>query len=667
MAEAARLALAGLPVVAIALAVLALRSHSGEAEPGSRAGSDKGASARDDPVAPVRLAIVRGALAIGAVAVVAVELLSTVDRIDVPTFVVFWLLVIGVVGGLAVRRGRPSRLRLPTLTRAEWAVAAGLAVLVLAELVLALASAPNNYDSNYYHLSKVEHWVANHNVDVYATVQIQQVAFAPGGEYLLLHLRLLTGGDAAYNLVQWCAGLGAALAVSRIAAQLGAGRLGQLLAAAVFLTAPMVVLESTSTQTDLIVTAWVACAATLAVDGLHRRSKPAEVVALGAAAGLTAMTKTTGLMGLAAVLLLWGIAQLRLGGRPVWPGVSALRAFARTAGASLAIVAIGLAIFGPFTMRMQQTFGAPLGPPDYNRGLSMQRHDPPALLVNALRIAASTMVIPAPPVNAAVAAGVIEVAKALRIDPQDPRITLSSGTYPNPRWRPDEDHAPYPVQSALVLGALGAALLARSTPGAVRGYAGAVLLAMLLTVATVKWQVWGNRLMLPSLMLGSVLVGWWASRLSAFSGVARGVHRTVVAVTLAVALLGAYGSVLYGNPRRLAGEQSVFTLTDWQERFARQPWRLAVYQKAADQIRASGAKRIGTVLRGDQWEYPFWLMLPDREFVAMESLVRDRPPAQATDVQAILCVSQDWLCQQIVPDTWRYEQLDNLTAVAFPQ
>jgi hypothetical protein len=634
MAEA-RLVLALLPAAATVLTAIAVRPK-GEA------------------VAPVRLAIVRAALIIGALAILTIELLSTVDGIRTGPVIVFWVLVTAVSAVLAVRRGMP-RIALPdwrSWTRAEQGTALALGLLVVAELVLAVVAFPNNYDSYYYHLSKVEHWVADHNVGVYATVQVQQVAFAPGGEYLLLHLRLLTGGDGAYNLVQWGAGLGAGLAVSRIAARFGVGRLGQLLGAAAFMTAPMVVLEATSTQTDLIVTAWVTCAATLTVDGLRRRATPAEVLGLGAAAGLSAVTKSTGLMVMAAVLLLWGIAQLRLG-RSGW---------LRTAGASLAIVVLGLVVFGPFMVRMQTTFGGPLGPPEYNKGLSMQRHDPAALLVNGLRIVASTVVVPAPPVNKAVAEAVITVSHAIGVDPQDPRITLASATYPDPRWKPDEDHAPFPVQSVLLLAAVVVALVTRRAPGPVRAYAGAVLLALLLTVGVLKWQEWGNRLVLPVLAAGAPLVGWWLeSALNAKRW--RKAIAAVVAVVVGVAFAGAYVSVAVGQPRPLVGKYSVFTTDEWAQRFARNRNREVLYEAAAERLRASGAHRIGVVVRGDQWEYPFWVMLPGRDFVAMESLVPDHPPTPPTEVDAIVCVSPDWLCRAIVPKDWKYEQFDNLVAV----
>src|SRR5205814_10436228 len=117
-------------------------------------------------------------------------------------------------------------------------------------------------------------------------------------------LRLLAGFEEFPNLLQWLAALGCAVAASRIAAQLGAARAGQLLAATAVLTAPMVALEATSTQTDLVVAFWVACGASLAIG-------PAGAAWLGIATGLTALTKVNGLAVLAPFLVLWAVPRIR--------------------------------------------------------------------------------------------------------------------------------------------------------------------------------------------------------------------------------------------------------------------------------------------------------------------------------------------------------------------
>ena len=667
-------ALALLPVCTAALLAFALR-------PGVRETSS-------DVVAPLRLAVIRAALVVGAFAVASVELLSAVGGIRTLPFVALW--VAGCSGALALalwrwRRdsaatGRAGRRNgLLVAVRAGWravtagwraasgpqrVLIAGLGGLVLCELVLALASAPNNADSNQYHLPKIEHWVAQSTVNLFPTPVVPQVILGPGAEYLLLHLRLLTGGDGLYNLLQWSAALGAALVASRIAAQLGAGRTGQLLAAFAVATAPAVVLESTSTQNDLVVGAWVVCTASLVLDQTGRRSTAAATLAIGAGAGLAIVTKATGWLALGPVLVLWGLAQLRL----IWTGRRAVLAgTGRLMGSTLGIAAVVLALAGPHHTRLFLEYGNPIGPSTHTEMLSMQRHDPPAVFVNALRIGASTLVVPIPAVNRWLAGGVVAIAHAVGVDPQEPAITQYSSSYPNPGWRTDEDHSPYPVQAGLLLLSVAAVLAGRRRPGVVRGYALMLLGVLLVYAGFLKWQTWGNRLVLAALVLGAPLIGWWLEgALRAATGAWRRVLVPAVAVVVAVGLLHGYAAVVHGKPRRLLGQDSVFTLTEWEQRFQRFPWQEEEYRWAAEGVRSSGGRRVGLVMRVTEWEYPLWRLLPGVEFGWLDSSLPHHPPARPDTVDAIVCVAPEAECRPYLPAGWRYYAKDGYIGYALP-
>ncbi|WP_433612409.1 hypothetical protein ACQP2P_01245 [Dactylosporangium sp. CA-139114] len=736
----ARVLLALLPVLTLAFAAVALRP---------RAGSDRA------------LTIIRAAIAVAAGAVLTAELFSLVHWISPVPFGLAWLAAALVTGGLAWR-SLPDKARKITKNPAQWWprrscagatvrtvqkdgengpeggaergrwLVAGLRVavglLVASELVLALASSPNNFDSNSYHLAKIEHWVADGSLGNFATVQTQQIILVPGAELLLLHLRLLTGLDGQYNLLQWAAGLLGALAVARCARQLGAGRAGRWLSAAVYLTAPAVALESTSTQNDLVVTAWVACAATLALDARRtlapRRalasgprqaavaldpreaavaldpreaaaasgpreaadaphtpaSEPLEtgptpaadareipaatgavadrapvdwpnVLGLAGAAGLVMVTKSTGAMALLAVLAYWGVCRLRR------------KSFKQVSYGLCSVILATAALAGPSLLRVHDAFGSPFGPPGYRDALSNTRHDPPAILVNGLRLGASTLLTPVAGINEAIGGSVVRVAGAVGVDPNDPGITQWRSTFPGERWKPDEDRSPYPVQSALVLLGTVAGLCWRRT----RGYALLVLGALVATAAIVKWQDWGNRLILPAFAVAAPLAGYALER--AFRIERAALRRMLGALAVLTMLTGAaHGlvAVYYGQPRRLVGHGSVFTLDDWQERFARMPDQAASYRTAIDQVRASGAKRVGLVLEGDLWEYPLQIELRDKELVELESEVPGHPAGDVTSVDAVICVSSAERCHRIVPANWQYNRIDQYVVTVFP-
>jgi hypothetical protein len=96
------------------------------------------------------------------------------------------------------------------------------------------------------------------------------------------------------------------------------------------------------------------------------------------------------------------------------------------------------------------------------------------------------------------------------------------------------------------------------------------------------------------------------------------------------------------------------------------PDQAASYRTAIDQVRASGARRVGLVLDGDLWEYPLQIELRDRHLVELESLVPGRPPASVTSVDAVICVGDQEPCRRIVPANWQYNRIDQLVTTAFP-
>ncbi|WP_167493146.1 glycosyltransferase family 39 protein [Micromonospora ureilytica] len=693
-------------------------------------------------VTPLRLAVVRAVLLSGAFAVLVVEVLGASHALTRQAFTVAWLLFLAAAATAAgLRWRRATRRRQPPAaaavpvpvgaapvpvgavvsggspdvspqtaergapdpapTRAGWGPASLLAAavdtwrtarpgerllagtvggLVLVELLVALLAEPNNFDSQTYHLPKVEHWVAQGDLDFWPTAIHRQVTIPPGAEYLLLHLRLLTGGDHLHNLVQWAAGVVCLLVAARITAQLGGGRRAQLLTAFVLATTPMVVLQATSTQTDLICAAWVACAATLALDGLRRRTGWGTLLGLGAATGLTAVTKTSGLIAVGPLLVLWGLAQLRLartdrsaptdpaaagGGRRAWP----VGGLARTVGGSVLILVVAAVVVGPFLARVTAEFGHPLGPPRLRESIPMERHDPASIVVNALRIGHTAFDTPLAPLRRAGADVIISGAEAIGVDPQDRAITFGRELFPEPAWYPDEDRVAFPLAGALaVIGAVIALArprrIAPERAGSLRAYAVVVLTAVLLHTAMIKWQPWGNRLLLYAVVLAVPLAGLWLDALLRNRAGGRRSVATVLAVTvLAASALAGVLALSYGFPRRLVGSGSVFTTSDWDTRFLRRPQWADEFRWAATAVQDSGARRIGLVQQNDNWEYPWWLLLrqPDGgspDLVALQSVLPERPPADPSSVDAIVCTGTRAACAKLVPAGWRLEFRD---------
>ncbi|HEX2145752.1 MAG TPA: hypothetical protein VHG10_14725, partial [Glycomyces sp.] len=612
-------------------------------------------------------------------------------------------------GELRSRRGATRRTWRRTKSAAaaapawQWAVACIIAILAISVAVLAISSSPNNFDSQTYHLPRIEHWVQNARVAVYPTDIHRQVDLGPGAEYLLTHLRLVSGGDGAYHLVQLFAGVGAALAASRIAAQLGGGPVAQLATVFLLATTPEVLLQASSTQVDLVAAAWVASLATIVLDEFTRPGEPtatasgnaanavlkataphSDTLYLGLALGLIAVTKTTGLLAAAPLLLIWGIGRLVRDGhrrRPCLCGRSPLRcsradasrapaARAATVLASLAILALALILVGPFLLRMQQTFGHPLGPDVLRESIGVHTADPRLLLINALRIGQTALDTPVPFLSDGLAAAINGLANLMGVDVNDPRITFGTSEFPVPAWYPDEDRAAFPITGLATLA--GLVWFTVKGPGLRRAYAAALAVAFIGVVCTVSWQPWVNRLVMFLVVLGAPAAGLLAASLA--KGVAgtlgdRYKRRAACALVTTIAVVASLAGVLtvaYGYPRRLAGAWSVFSLSDLEERFVRRREWLPQYEEAAAAVGATDPERVGLVQGNDSWEYPWWILLPEgTEIVALQSIVPGEEPADPASVDAIVCAEDLAECEDITPDGWEFHDLGTV-AYALP-
>jgi hypothetical protein len=622
---------------------------------------------------PIRLALIRAAVLVAGLAVISVEVLSHWTRLTFGGVLAVWIGGCAVAAVGAVVRGRPAvpswREPWSALTRAERGAVIALAGLFLAELVLALVSAPNTYDSLSYHLPRVEHWAAQHSVAPYPTAIARQVAYPPGAEYLLVHLRVLTGGDRFYATVAWGAGALCVLAAARIAAQLGGGRRAQVVTAFVAGTAPTVVLEASSTQTDIIVALWVVAVATLALDGITARTR---AVFVAVAAGLAGVTKSQTLVLVGALVAWWLVAWLRRG----WPD-GRVRTGAGVAAAGLAVALATVAFTGPFMWRNYEEFGNPTGHEYVRLSLTLQRHDPAAIGCNGLRQAHSMFDTPILPLGRAAGRTVSGTCRAMGVDPSDPAITFDGQTFPAVTWYPSEGKSAQPLQALLIVAGAVALLVrpggGRGVAAARRGLAALVILGAAVHVATIKWQPWGNRLTMYLLLLAVPLAGLWLERLrtapvTVTPARTRGT-RLLAATTAVLLVLGGiagWGSAVYGWPRRLVGAESAFALDRWDSLFVVRAEWAEDYRLVGRAVRDSGARRIGIVQNNDAYEYPWWLLFKDRELVAMQSQLPLRPPADPSTVDAVVCASTEEICGWYAPNGWPVRRQGSLFYVTRP-
>ncbi|HMR66227.1 MAG TPA: glycosyltransferase family 39 protein [Anaerolineae bacterium] len=533
-------------------------------------------------------AVLSGSILWGVYLALVTEGLSLLHQLHFGAVVIVWSLPLLGAGWLLARNG--SLWRRPNLWVPPWPLGliAGLVLLlVTVSGGLALFSAPNNWDSMTYHLSRVMHWHQNQTVAHYSTHELRQLYQNPWAEFAILHFQLLAGTDRWANLVQWLAYVGSLVGVSFIAGQFGAQATGRYLTALIAATVPMAVLQAVTTQNDLVLSFWLVCLVSFI---LLVRQQTHWLPLLGAAGslGLAVLTKGTAYI-FAAPLLLWlGLLLLKRYRWRVWQ--------------PLGVVAVVVLLLNSgHYARNLHLFGSPLQPELGQYSYQNEIFSPAAVISNLVRNAALHLNLAVPNLIEPTEQAVDAIHRLLHLDPNDPRTTWPGMKFEIRSNISEDSFGNFLHFSLMVLSLAGLARArVRSNYKLLPGYGGLLCLAFFLFGLYLKWQPWHSRLHLPLFILGAPVVGIMVAELF---------PRPVVGL-LVIVLTTQTGYLMVHNPLHpLWGPRNVFTSPRSDQYFWPNPVLQEPYQAATELIQARGCRQIGLLLPLDFWEYPFWILL----------------------------------------------------------
>ncbi len=550
---------------------------------------------------PLRKAFISASIVIGVAVFVITEGLSAAGALDEAGMLFAWLLVDGGLLVLNLRLGWQKPLALVRLARPsglEAGLIAGCVLVATLTLLVALVAAPNNWDAMTYHMARVGFWVQAGGIDYHAAYNLNRDYQAPLASYAMLNLFLLGHSDQLVNLVDWASFAGTILVASLVAAQLGAGRIGQGVTALVVATMPMAILQATSSQNHIVVAYWVICLAAIVLalrDDAHWR----RVAEAGLCLGLAMATK--------------GSAYAFAGPFVLWACLLAVRRFGVRALPRIALVgALGAALSVPTLVRNLAVFGAPLGPSAEIAAMFVPSAITPGTLVErALQEVSLQLGTPIRAVDRILEAGFEKITSVLGLDMRDPRVVQPTVPWSQPHMSLNEDNAGNLLAFLLLLG-VAAVVVARHRGLPLR-YLLAVSGACILYLALLRFTVWNARWSLALLILAAPLAG---VAVDAW-------RRSLIALLAAILLVGSVPWLFRSYNRPLIGTGSVLTTDRTTQYFAMRPELQAPYLDVGGRIQASGCRDVGYALRADEaWEYPLWRLLnPTGHEVALRDVL----------------------------------------------
>lgn len=193
--------------------------------------------------------IVLGYSLLFVVAFLFTELLSAVDLLTALWVRIVWSLAV-LIGLFFAVKTKAYVLKVINLKpSANYII---VVIIAVTTLLIATISPITNADSLTYHLSRVMYWIQHENINQFATNNHRQVSYQPLAEYLIVHIKLLGGSDSFANLVQWGCFVGCLLNGYSISKVLNLSAKQRSFVVFLIATIPMAILESSSTQNDLI-------------------------------------------------------------------------------------------------------------------------------------------------------------------------------------------------------------------------------------------------------------------------------------------------------------------------------------------------------------------------------------------------------------------------------
>ena len=473
------------------------------------------------------------------------------------------------------------------------------AVLVMLALVFVqgIIYPPNNWDSMTYHMARIPNWISHRSLEPYPTHIVRQIYQPPFAEYAIMNIDLLNGNDVLSASIQFIFWLFSLAAIAAIAKALGLNRNYQL--AAIFLgaTVPEVILQASSTQNDIVAGFFMLSAYYFSIRAINNTGFKYYLF-LGLSVGLSLLTKGTGYIYLAPILLFFGAMLI-------------IRLFQtknfKSMGYALAAVIIALGLNAPRLARNYKVSHNIWGADDKEmRGYSNESMSP-ALFISAAakNIGLQTGVFGTNRVAVFADSVVYKFDALLNVNTNDPKTNYNRAVYSTPiNVANHEDYAPNLLHLLLIFTSciiICVYYFKKQRNAGICVLFVILLLQCVLFCGYLKWQPWNTRLQVPLFMLAIPLVCYAISINKRF--------RKVVYFAVFPLLL-IYGITISlrneSRPFISKGSNPLFN-TRYQNYFADIPDHYPEYNAIVKAVQHAGYQNIGLLTGGDTYEYPLFV------------------------------------------------------------
>ena len=353
-----------------------------------------------------------------------------------------------------------------------------------------------------YHMARVAHWEQNQSIAHYQTHIIRQLVLAPLAEWIILHLQILSGTDILANSVQLFFFAGCMVNVSLITKEFGGTYRQQLLSILFTCMIPMAIIQSNTTQNDIVGAYFATAFVFLSIRALKAPGFSLFFLT-GAALGLALLTKGTAYF-IALPFCAWMLILLLKNFR------APVRQLIRKTLLLSVIPIVALIINSGHFYRNTFMTGSPLG--TANTMTANEGHEPKSLLIVAFKNFLNHM-----PVTKSFKELLAAKTAAWGIDLNDEKYSYNPIDWMKEGFSLNEDYAQNFIHAILIL-LFGIAFvfkrrLYNDPLNYYTLYIFNLCISVLLFCVLLKWQPWANRLETGIFMLFSVFLALEAGNL----------------------------------------------------------------------------------------------------------------------------------------------------------
>lgn len=538
-----------------------------------------------------------------------------------------------------------------------------LVVLSLVLLIGAVFTVPYNYDSMSYHLARIGYWMDHQSVAHYVSNIDRQIYSPVLAEYNLLHMMLLSGNDTFVNFLQYFSMFAAAYFIYHSARRLGTNRTFSLFGAFVFMTMPLTISQSITTQNDLFATVFFAVFVYELIGVIQwdsivlDRQQVITIMMLGLTVAFAYLAKTSVCASMLFFMPWLLIVRLRKKDH-----VGKLMGSAGIAAVSILL---------PVSETWIRTFlsSGSIMTDTASGNIMVATKNVSYILVNILKNFSLLITQHiCRPLNGFIYRIAIHTGQALGVDVNNEAIAFHGFDFlrhmnmGDDMYSHDKTPSAFAAYLALFAGVLLLVLLVRLLSGRKKenaevkkqwglslGYAISAWLSFGFIMALLRWQPWGTRLLYPAL---SVTVIMSANLLWLFMRrTGKAVQNVVLSVLILLSTILAVPSVTYNMEP--AGN---FLKNGCQDRLAYYfvyNQRRGSYEDLLERAKEEGVSDIGLLISGDGYDYPLWLIFHEQypEAKLRHIIAEESDDAAAIAPEAILMVERE---QPALGDIYQY-------------